>query len=135
MKRHRNPYRNTVRSRGGRLLHIVPSILLVFSLGLGSFVSGGCVAVPAVMLTSATVTAVAVVSEGEKLIQNPETESAVMVRNDTGSDLRQGKACHRQGALLEEDISGTHTRQEARDHCAADLTEPEAMGDPNRPKT
>jgi len=135
MKRHKTLNHYTVRLQGDKLLHTFPSIMLVLSLGLGSFVSGGCVAIPAVMLTSATVTAVGVVAEGEKLIQNTDTESSIMVRNDTNSDPYQGMACHTQGALLEEDPSGTHARQKAQDHCDADLAEPKAMGDPDSPKT
>jgi hypothetical protein len=134
MKRHKILHRNTVRPRGGRLLHTFPSILLVLSLGLGSFVSSGCVAIPAVMMTSAAVTAVAVVSEGEKLVQNPDTESS-MVAHETEADSRRGASCHRPEALPEETSSGTRSQHEARNHSAADLNEPRGGGDPNRPRT
>lgn len=135
MKRNKAVAFKMVRPWGDLLLHTFPSVLLVLSLGIGSFLSGGCVAVPTVMMTSAAVTASAVLSEGEKLVQNTDTESSMMVRNDTADNTRRGKACRRQGGLLEEDPSGTSARQEARDHCAADLNEPGATGDPNRPKT
>ena len=135
MKRHATSRYKTVRPRGLRLLHTFPSILLVVSLGLGSFATNGCVAIPAVMMTSAAVTAAAVVSEGEKLVQNPDTESSLMVRNETADNTSWGKTCKRQGALLEEDQRAEHAQQAARNHCSAGLHEPDAVGNPNVPKT
>ena len=134
MKRNKTQHRNTDLPLGGRRL-TVPSVLLVLSLGLGSMVSSGCVAVPAVMMTSAAVTASAMVSEGEKIVQNTDTQNSSMVRNETYGDLGRGKACKREGALLETDRPGAHARQEMMNRCAAGLHQPEEVGEANLPKT
>ncbi len=117
------------------LLYTFPAILLVLSLVIGSFLSAGCVAVPAVMMTSATVTAAAVVSEGEKLIQNSDTESSITARNETAGYTRGEKACHRQGASLEEDRFGADAQKAAKNHCSAGMNEPEGGADTTRPRT
>ena len=96
-------YRNMDRPQAGRILHAFPTILLIMSLGLGSVVSGGCVAAPAVMLTSAAVTAAALVSEGERLVQYPEAGSSAFVENDTDRESACRQTCQRQEALTEEE--------------------------------
>ena len=75
--------------------------LLALSLSLGSFVSGGCLAVPAVMLTSAAVTAVAVVSEGERLVLYPDAGNSAIVRNDTDAESACSQTCQRHEAPME----------------------------------
>jgi len=102
MRQHTTLNRNTDRPRIGRLLHAFPSILLVISLGLGSAVSGGCVAVPAVMLTTAAVTGAALVSEGERLVQYPDAGSSVFVENDTAGESTCRQTCLRHEAPTEE---------------------------------
>lgn len=135
MKRNEAFVLNVVGPWAAPLLHTFPAILLVLSLGIGSFLSAGCVVVPAVMMTSATVTAAAVVSEGEKLVQNSDTENSITARNETAVPTRGGKACHRQGASLEEDPSGANTRQAAGNQCSAGLNEQKGGSDTTRPKT
>ncbi len=103
MKQYQTLHRNMVRPHGGRLLLAFQTILLVLSLGLGSAVSGGCVAVPAVMLTSTAVTAAALVSEGERLVQYPDAGSSAIVQNDTDGESACRKTCQRHEAPLEED--------------------------------
>jgi len=76
-------------------------ILLALSLGLGSIVSGGCLAAPAVMLTSAAVTAVAVVSEGERLVLYPDAGNSAIVQNDTDGESACGQTCQRREAPME----------------------------------
>lgn len=103
MKQHQTLHRNTVRPKGDRLLHAFPSILLVMSLGLGSAVSGGCVAVPAVMLTTAAVTGAALVSEGERLVLYPDAGSSVFVENDTSEESTCRQTCQPHEAPTEEE--------------------------------
>ena len=76
---------DTVRSRDGRFLSAFSSLLLVLSLGLGSSLLSGCLAIPAVMVTSATVTAAGVATESERLVKMtfPEGEgSCAVAEND-----------------------------------------------------
>jgi hypothetical protein len=87
------------------------------------------------MVTSAAVTTAAVVSEGEKLVQNPDTENSVIVRNDSQGDSRREEACQRQGTLPEADRSRARDQQDSRSRCTTDSHEPESLGEPNRPKT
>ncbi len=109
MKRRKPIHDSSVRPRGEKYLSAFPNVLLALSLGLGSVVSGGCVAIPAVMVTSAAVTAVAVVSEGERLVRYPDTENSAIVRNETVGDSFRGEAPQRH--------------------------EPETLRDPDRPRT
>jgi len=134
MKRRRT-YNNIARPQGGKYLSAFPNVLLALSLGLGSVVSGGCVAIPAMMVTSAAVTAAAVVSEGERLIRHPDAQSSIIVRNGTDGDSFRREACQRHEALPEEDQPGVQERHETRDSCPADRHEPETLRDPNRPRT
>ena len=76
-------------------------ILLALSLGLGSVLSSGCLAVPAVMLTSAAVTAAALVSEGERLVQYPDAGSSAIVQHDTGEETACRQTCQQYEAPLE----------------------------------
>lgn len=78
-------------------------MLLALSLALGSVVSAGCVAAPAIMLTSAAVTAVAVVSEGERLVQYPDAGTSAFVQNDTGEEPVCRQTCQSHEAPLEEE--------------------------------
>ena len=135
MKRRKPIHNNPVFPWGGRYLSAFPNILLALSLGLGSVVSAGCVAIPAVMVTSAAVTAAAVVSEGERLIRHPDAQSSIIVRNGTDGDSFSREACQRHEALPEEDQPGVQERHEMRDSCLADRHEPETLRDPNRPRT
>ena len=106
MKRRKPIHDSSVRPRGGKYLSVFPNVLLALSLGLGSVVSGGCVAIPAVMVTSAAVTAAAVVSEGERLVRHPDTESSAIVRNETDGDCFSGETCQGHEALPEGDQPG-----------------------------
>jgi hypothetical protein len=106
MKQLKTLYRNMDRPQVGRLLHAFPTILLIMSLGLGSVVSGGCLAVPAVMFTTAAVTAVAVVSEGERLVQYPDAGSSAIVQNETDPESACKQMCQRHEPPPEEDLPG-----------------------------
>jgi hypothetical protein len=98
---------NTGHERSRKLFKGYLSILTVLALGLGSVLSAGCLAAPAVLLTSAAVTATALVAEGEKTIQSPQMEGSYIVRSETDSNsgppLRQ---CAPNTTLSEEDRNG-----------------------------
>ena len=135
MKRRETSHHHTDHKSGWKSFNGPLSVLTILTVGLGSMVSGGCVAIPAVMLTSAAVTAAAVVSEGERLVQYQDTESSVIVRNETDGDCFSGETCQRHGALPEGDQPGVKERQEARDGCPADRHEPETLHHSDRPRT
>jgi hypothetical protein len=105
MKRLKKIQNISVRPRSGKYVNVYSAVLLALSLGLGSVVSSGCVAAPAAMLTSAAVTAAALVSEGERLVQYPDAGSTAFVENDTDGGSVCKQACQRQESLLEEDPS------------------------------
>ncbi len=79
-------------------------MLTILTVGLASIVSGGCVAIPAVMLTTAAVTGAALVSEGERLVQYPDAGSSAIVQNDTDGESACRQACQRHEAPPEEDL-------------------------------
>jgi hypothetical protein len=79
---------------------------LALCLGLGSIASSGCVAAPAIMLTSAAVTAVAVVSEGERLVQYPDAGTSAIVQNDTDRESACRQTCQHNEPPQEEDQPG-----------------------------
>ena len=106
MKRLKNIQSISVRPRSGKYVNVFSAVLLALSLGLGSLVSGGCLAAPAVMLTSAAVTAAALVSEGERLVLYPDAGSTAFVENDTDGESACRQTCQRHEALPEEDPSG-----------------------------
>ncbi len=93
MKRLKHIQDISVRPRSGNYVSIFSTVLLALSLGLGSVLSSGCMAVPAVVLTSATVTAVGLVSEGERLVQYPDTGSSAIVQNETDDESACGENC------------------------------------------
>jgi hypothetical protein len=103
MERRRNTKNSSVRPRSGKYVNVFSAVLLALSLGLGSAVSGGCVAVPAVMLTTAAVTGAALVSEGERLVQYPDAGSSVFVENDTAGESTCRQTCQRHEAPTEKE--------------------------------
>ena len=93
----------SVRPWSGNYVRIFSVLLLTLSLGLGSVLSSGCVAVPAVMFTSAAVTAAALVSEGERFVQYPDAGNSAIVQHDTGEESTCKQTCQLHEAPLEED--------------------------------
>ena len=81
-------------------------ILLALSLGLGSVLSSGCLAVPAVMLTSAAVTTAALVSEGERLVQYPDAGTSAIVQNEPDGESACRQTCQQHEAPLELEEDG-----------------------------
>lgn len=120
MKRRERSHHNTGHKRGWRWLKGSLSMLTILTVGLGSVVSGGCLAVPAVMFTTAAVTAVAVVSEGERLVQYPDAGSSAIVQNDTDGESACRQTCQRHEAPTEEDQLDAREEHKQRTQCAAD---------------
>ena len=58
---------------------------------------------PALMVTTAAVSAVAVATEGERLIQNVSEPHTVIVKNETGVYTGPGEGYCRKGTLVEGD--------------------------------
>ena len=81
-------------------------ILLALSLGLGSVLSSGCLAVPAVMLTSAAVTTAALVAEGERFVQYPDAGTSAIVQNEPDGEAACRQTCQRPETEMEEDQPG-----------------------------
>jgi len=106
MKPNKALHGNRVRPQSGRLLRAFSSILLALSLGLGSVVFTGCLAAPAVILTSAAVTTGALVSEGERAVQYPDVGDTAIVKHDTDGQTACRQTCQRHEASPEEDQPG-----------------------------
>jgi hypothetical protein len=77
---------NANRPSVGECLIGYPVILLALGLALGSVVSGGCAVAPAVVVTSAAVSAAALVTEGEELIRDANQPISGMAENPTEID-------------------------------------------------
>ena len=103
MKRNHISHRHTGQERRKKLVNGYLSILAILALGLGSIVSTGCLAAPAVVLTSAAVTATALVTEGERAIQNPEMEGSYIAGSKTDADSAPVRQCAPSTTLSEED--------------------------------
>ena len=103
MKQPKNIRNISLRPRSGNYVRIFSVLLLALSLGLGSVLSSGCLAVPAVMFTSAAVTAAALVSEGERFVQYPDAGNSAIVQHDTGEESTCKQTCQLHEAPLEED--------------------------------
>jgi len=78
---------------------------------------------PALMLTTAAVSAVAVVSEGERLILNVSEPKSVVVRNDTDVYTGPGEGYSRKGALVEGDEIEVLRYQEGWVQCRSEQFE------------
>ena len=103
MKRLKYMQNISVRPRSGNYLNVFPALLVTLSLGLGSVLSSGCVAAPAVVLTSAAVSVAALVSEGERAVQYPDAGSSAIVQRDTGEESACKQTCERREAPLQDD--------------------------------
>ena len=90
-------------SRGRGFLSRHRNVLVGLCLALGALTSGGCAVAPALMLTTAAVSAVAVATEGERLILNVHEPDSIIVKNDTDIYAGPGEGYSRQGTLAEGD--------------------------------
>jgi len=111
------------------------SIPTILALGLASIVSAGCLAAPAVVLTSAAITATALVTEGEKAIQNPEMEGSYIARSEADAGAGSATKCAPTNTLSEEDRIGAKEHHEGWNQCAADRHHSEAPTDSTLPNT
>jgi hypothetical protein len=114
------------------------SILTILALALGSLVSAGCLAAPAIMLTSAAVTATALVTEGERAIQNPEMEGSYIARSETDAGPGSVKKCEPtepRRTLSEGEQIGAKEHHEGWNQCAADRHESARAPDSTVPQT
>ena len=106
---------------GGRgFLNRHRNILVGACLAVGAFASGGCAVAPALMLTTAAVSAVAVVAEGERLILNVSEPHTVIVKNETGIYAGPGEGYSRKGTLAEGDKIEVLGHQEGWVQCRSD---------------
>jgi len=103
MKRNHISHIHAGQERRKKLVNGYLSILTILALGLGSIMSAGCLAAPAVVLTSAAVTATALVTEGERAIQNPEMEGSYIARSKTDADSASVRQCAPSTTLSEKD--------------------------------
>jgi len=112
MKRLNISHAHTGQERRKRFLNGYLNTLTILALGLGSMVSAGCLAAPAVVLTSAAITATALVTEGEKAIQNPEMEGSYIARSETDAGPGAAGKCESRSSLSEEDRIGAKEHHE-----------------------
>ena len=110
------------------------SIRTILALGLASIVSAGCLAAPAVVLTSAAITATALITEGEKAIQNPEMEGSYVARSEAAAGAGSATKCAPRNTLNEDRI-GAKENHEGWNQCAADRNHSEAPTDSTLPNT
>jgi hypothetical protein len=109
---------------GGRgFLNRHRNILAGACLAFGAVTSGGCAIAPAVMLTTAAVSAVAVVSEGERLILNVSEPNSVIVKNDAAIYTGPGEGYSRKGTLDKGDKIEVLGYQEGWVQCRSDQFE------------
>jgi hypothetical protein len=135
MKRFNISHARKGQERRKRFMNGYLSILTIFALGLGSIVSAGCMAAPAVVFTSAAITATALVTEGEKAIQRPEMEGSYIARSDTDAGSGSATKCAPRGTLGEEDRIGAKENHEGWNQCAAGRHHSEAAPDSTLPQT
>jgi len=135
MKRFNISHAHTGQERRKRFPNGYLSILTILTLALASIVSAGCLAAPAVVLTTAAVTAAALVTEGEKAIQNPEMENSYIARSEADDDAGSATKCAPTTTLSEEDLIGAKEHNERWNQCAADRHHSEAATDSTLPNT
>jgi hypothetical protein len=135
MKKLNIDHARTGQERRKRFPNRYLSILTILALGLGSLVSAGCLAAPAIVLTSAAVTATALVSEGERAIQNPEMEGSYIARSETDAGPGSVRQCEPRKTLSEGDRIGAKEHHEGWNQCADDRHESGGAPDSTVPQT
>lgn len=99
------------------------NVLAGLCLAFGAFTSAGCAVAPALLLTTAAVSAVAVATEGERLILNVNEPSSVIVKNDTDIYAGPGEGYSRKGTLAKGDKVEVLGHQEGWIQCRSDQFE------------
>jgi hypothetical protein len=106
---------------GGRgFLNRHRNMLVGASLAFGAFTSGGCAIAPALMVTTAAVSAVAVLTEGERLVLDVSEPHTVIVKNETGIYAGPGEGYSRKGTLGKGDKIEVLRHQEGWVQCRSD---------------
>ena len=105
---------------GGGFLSRHRKSLAGLCLAFGAFTSVGCAVAPALMVTTAVVSAVSVATEGERLIMNASEPHTVIVKNETGVYAGPGEGYSRKGTLVEGDKIEVLGYQEGWIQCRSD---------------
>ena len=135
MKRLNISHANKGQERRKRFPNGYLSIPTILALGLASIVSAGCLAAPAVVLTSAAITASALITEGEKAIQNPQMENSYIARSEADAGAGPTRKCAPRTTVSEEDRIGAKEHHEGWNQCAADRHHSEEATDSTLPNT
>jgi len=135
MRQNHISHTNTGQERRKKRLNGYLSILTLFALALGSTLSAGCLAAPAVVLTSAAVTATALVSEGEKAIQNPQMEGSYIARSEADANPGSARQCAPTTPLREEGQIGAKEHHKGWNQCATNRHDSEIGPDSTLPRT
>jgi len=96
------------------------NILVGACLAFGAFSSGGCAIAPALVLTTAAVSAVAVATEGERLILNVSEPHTVIVKNETDIYAGPGEGYSCKGTLGKGDKVEVLGHREGWVQCRSD---------------
>ena len=96
------------------------NVLVGLCLAFVTMTCGACAVAPALVLTTAAVSAVAVVTEGERLILNVSEPHTVIVKNETGIYAGPGEGYSRKGTLAEGDKIEVLGHQEGWVQCRSD---------------
>lgn len=111
------------------------SILMILAAGAGSLLSGGCVAAPVALVSSAAVSAAALVSAGESAVKDSDQMNSVVASDETGIDARPAGACPPDEATGTEDQVGTLGHQQQLNACADRTKSTDKPDDSGQPKT
>jgi hypothetical protein len=105
---------------GRRFLNGHRKSLVGLCLAFGAFTSGGCAVAPALAVGTALVSAVAVATEGERLIMNAGEPHTVIVKNETSIYSGPGEGYSRKGTLDKGDKVQVLGHQEGWVQCRSD---------------
>ncbi len=125
----------TIPSSERLLVHGFLTMLLAIAVALGSLLSGGCVAAPVALISSAAVTGAALVTEGERAVKDSDQRNSVVARDDSGVDEKPGGACPSHPEAGSEDQVGTLRHQQQRNASAGDTKDTDKPDEFGRPKT
>jgi uncharacterized protein YraI len=109
--------------RSRRFLNQHRNILFGFCLVFAAITSGACAVAPALMLTSAAITAAAVVTEGERIMQPVNEPNSVIVENETDVYAGPGEDYSHKGTLGKGDRIEVLGYQEEWIQCRSDQFE------------
>jgi len=127
----------TIPSSERLFVHGFLTMLLAVAVALGSLLSGGCVAAPVALVSSAAVTAAALVTEGEMAVKDSDPMNSVVARDDSGVDERSDGSCpsHQEAGSEDQDQVGTLRHQQQLNACAGHTKDTDKPDESGRPKT